>query len=209
MNSGALEIDVRNLQFIGRGETPLLPTALSFKCAPGRLVVLTGGNGTGKTTILDVLTLRKAAPAGSHIGRRGHTSASDIAYLPQILTDVLDICIGDLAGLAGRQLRSPHHLPLDLGKTLAEPKREIGTLSGGQRQLFLFWLVAQQRRRIFVYDEPFRHMDATARRQTQFIVEKQVRSGNIVILTDHTAKLCWRVECMQISLDPELDDGRN
>jgi len=59
---------------------------VTFKLVPGRRVALVGGNGVGKTTLLEIIVGGQAADAGEvHIGRD-----TRIGYLPQELTEQID-----------------------------------------------------------------------------------------------------------------------
>ena len=59
---------------------------VTFKLVPGRRVALVGGNGVGKTTLLEIIVGEQAADAGEvHIGRD-----TRIGYLPQELTEQID-----------------------------------------------------------------------------------------------------------------------
>jgi ATP-binding cassette, subfamily F, member 3 len=59
---------------------------VTFKLLPGRRVALVGGNGVGKTTILEIIVGDQRADSGEvHIGRD-----TRIGYLPQELTEQVD-----------------------------------------------------------------------------------------------------------------------
>ena len=56
---------------------------VSFRLVPGRRVALVGGNGVGKTTILEIVVGLQRADSGEvHIAK-----GSRIGYLPQELTE--------------------------------------------------------------------------------------------------------------------------
>ncbi len=59
---------------------------VTFKLLPGRRVALVGGNGVGKTTLLEIIVGDQQPDAGEvHIGR-----GTRIGYLPQELTEQVD-----------------------------------------------------------------------------------------------------------------------
>ena len=59
---------------------------VTFKLVPGRRVALVGGNGVGKTTLLEIIVGDQRADSGEvHIGRD-----TRIGYLPQELTEQVD-----------------------------------------------------------------------------------------------------------------------
>jgi ATP-binding cassette, subfamily F, member 3 len=61
-------------------------TGVAFKLLPGRRVALVGGNGVGKTTLLEIIVGTQRADSGEvHISRDAR-----IGYLPQELTEQVD-----------------------------------------------------------------------------------------------------------------------
>ncbi len=59
---------------------------VTFKLMPGRRVALVGGNGVGKTTLLEIIVGDQRADAGEvHLGK-----GTRIGYLPQELTEQID-----------------------------------------------------------------------------------------------------------------------
>jgi ABC-type Mn2+/Zn2+ transport system ATPase subunit len=170
-------------------------------CAVGSLNVLSGPNGTGKTSLLDVIALRADLPPGSLIKRIGHAKAEEIAYLPQQLWDILDIRIFDLLLLALGTRTVPGSCPETLQPIFLKRSKELGSLSGGQRQLLLFWLVFLQAKPVYVYDEPFRYLDKIAVNYVSHAIESQVVQGKLVIISEHCADTQWKVPCNYLMLE--------
>jgi ABC-type Mn2+/Zn2+ transport system ATPase subunit len=168
------------------------------------LNVIAGANGTGKTTLLDMLARRVEAIGGCSVSRCGHSRSTEIAYLPQTLTNVLDIKVGHLRDLAFRghsaALPKPDKIPDEIKEVLKRPNCELGEFSGGQQQILLFWLVVSQPLHVFVYDEPLRHLDTHATKYATDVIEQQVRSGELVILSDHSDGSRWRIQSRLVTL---------
>jgi ATP-binding cassette subfamily F protein 3 len=61
-------------------------TDVTFRLMPGRRVALVGGNGVGKTTILEIIVGEQQADAGDVHAAKG----TRIGYLPQELTEQVD-----------------------------------------------------------------------------------------------------------------------
>ena len=59
---------------------------VTFRLMPGRRVALVGGNGVGKTTILEIIVGEQQADAGEVHSAKG----TRIGYLPQELTEQVD-----------------------------------------------------------------------------------------------------------------------
>lgn len=170
-------------------------------CSVGALNIIIGDNGSGKTTLLDVLALRKSAPKDIMFRRGGYLQPTDVAYLPQQFWHIADIKVADLLKLAGgeRPCYSGGR-PSTLGDVLTEPQKELGQLSGGQLQILLFALVSMQRRKVFIYDEPFGHLDAYAVTYVRRVIERQVNDGFLVILSELHEDNRWTVACNSVRL---------
>lgn len=200
MNSAEVSVEVNGLQLQRAGRS-LFAEPVSARFTSGVLNILTGPNGSGKTTLLDIISDRAKQPTGPIIRRAGHRCAIDIAYLPQQLWDVLDVRIADLLVLAvGHRCSCPMGAPEPLIEALAKPKKDLGALSGGQRQLLLFWLVSSQPKRIYIYDEPLRHLDAVANRYVIGVIEHQVRQGRLVVVSEYSKETQWSVGCDRLAL---------
>ncbi|MCZ7628672.1 MAG: ATP-binding cassette domain-containing protein [Microthrixaceae bacterium] len=59
---------------------------VTFRLMPGRRVALVGGNGVGKTTILEIIVGEQEADSGEVHASKG----TRIGYLPQELTEQVD-----------------------------------------------------------------------------------------------------------------------
>ena len=200
MTSTEVGIEIETLQ-IERGGRALFcnPITTSFK--PGALNILTGPNGSGKTSLLDIVALRAAPPQSAMIRRTGHSVATEIAYLPQQLCDALDVRVHELVALAtGFRALAKIHEPPPTVKAISCKKGVLEALSGGQRQLLLFWLVSCQSQRFFVYDEPLRHLDSDTSKYVIQVIENQVRTGLLVLLSEHSHNSRWDVRCNCIEL---------
>lgn len=181
-------------------------------CSVGALNIIIGDNGSGKTTLLDVLALRKSVPKGITFRHPGYAQPTDVAYLPQQFWHIADIKVADLLKLAGGERPCDRGgSPSTLSDVLAEPKKELGQLSGGQLQILLFTLVSMQRKKIFIYDEPFGHLDAYAVTYVRTVIERQVNSGFLVILSELREENRWTVACNPVRLtvtSPRINEVR-
>jgi ABC-type multidrug transport system ATPase subunit len=181
-----------------RGNRTLFTKPLTMRSRSGHINILAGPNGSGKSSMMDIIALRAAAPSGAIIHRVGHSKGEDIAYLPQQFWDVLDIRIDDLLQLAAPLQQ--RHIPTQLHSSLSRARKELGQLSGGQRQLLLFWLVSSQPLSIYVYDEPFRHLDNSARVYVTNAIETQIADGKLVFLSEHSPSTHWSFPCNRLMI---------
>ncbi len=93
---------------------------VTFKLMPGRRVALVGGNGVGKTTLLEIIVGEQRADAGEvHIGK-----GTRIGYLPQELTEQIDGSVID------EVLRGAAHVT-DLEEQLARLALEVADTGDG------------------------------------------------------------------------------
>lgn len=162
---------------------------LDFRIRAGTLNIIGGPNGAGKTTLLDILAMRRPLGRSGRIERIGHSTWADIAYLPQHLRAVEDVTVRGLTGLAGRRGSALARAKRFLRDTGVPMSARLGTLSGGQVQYLCFALVAAQRAAVYVYDEPFRHLDGSRVDDLLNELADQVLAGSLVIATDNEGRL--------------------
>jgi ABC-2 type transport system ATP-binding protein len=200
LNSDVKSVELSNVQ-LTRGTRALFQKPLEIQLVSGMLNILVGENGSGKTSLLDIIAMRVQAPNDAQVKRTGHSKSTEIAYLPQQLWDVLDIRVIELLSLSAS---AGSCAGLDVASGLTGiprfSRRVLGRLSGGQRQLLLFDIVSSQKLAVFVYDEPFRHLDPNAAELVVRKLEAQVTRGDLVVLSEHSVQDRWGVGCNRIEL---------
>jgi ATPase subunit of ABC transporter with duplicated ATPase domains len=136
---------------------------LDWSIGPGVRIGLVGVNGTGKTSVLKLLTGELTPTAGTI--KRGKTLR--IGYLSQALVEmdgnerVLDAVESAkrITELAGGQEVSTATLLEDFGFTGDKLTTRVGDLSGGERRRFQFLRLLLDEPNVLLLDEPTNDLD--------------------------------------------------
>ncbi|MEN8184190.1 MAG: sn-glycerol-3-phosphate ABC transporter ATP-binding protein UgpC [Myxococcota bacterium] len=170
----------------------------NLQVADGELVVLVGGSGCGKSTILRMLAGLESVTSGTvHIGER------DVTQLPPRERDVAMV-FQDYALYPHLTARQNISLGLRLRKV---PKEEIDRrvgwaaeilelqpfldrkpkqMSGGQRQRIAMGRAIVREPAVFLFDEPLSNLDAHLRGQMRHeIARMQRRVGTTTLYVTH------------------------
>lgn len=170
---------------------------LSFHVPPGAIVALTGANGTGKTTALDVLatlllpTSGDAWVAGANVRQSPADVRRHVAYCPAGATSFWPRltgrenleCFAALAGLGrahtpGRLRQAADRVGLDA--TVLD--REVRTYSDGQIQRLTLARALMRDASVWLLDEPTRSLDADAQTATWELIRESARQRGVSVL---------------------------
>ena len=188
-------LDVRDIE-LERGER-LLFSGLSFQASAGSLVRLTGANGTGKTSLLRVLTGLMQPTVGGvfYCGQDIHKLREDfhkdlvyIGHLNGVKDDLSAIENVRIAARMGNRKASEQELESALQQVgLAHFVDQMtGELSQGQRRgVALARLFVSSAKPVWILDEPFTALDVTSVSNLSLLIAEHVRRGGIVIYTTH------------------------
>ena len=180
-----------------RGERHLF-RALSFRLMPGELLSLQGRNGSGKTSLLRMLC-GLLPPAGGEIrwrnepiGKLGEDYRRELCFLghqnaiKEELTPLENLVAS--ARLADEALNEG--AALDALETLGLAGREdlaCRYLSQGQKRRVALARLVNERRALWLLDEPFVALDTAAVDLVAGLIGAHLQRGGLAVLTTHQA----------------------
>ncbi|KAG6964450.1 hypothetical protein JG688_00007686 [Phytophthora aleatoria] len=191
----------QNVAF-GYPNTPLLYSGVEMGLDLDSRVALVGANGTGKTTLLKLITGDLVPVAGNV---RPHSKLR-IARFSQHFVDVLDLDRSPLEYFRSLfQTKSVEEVRSYLGRygITGEVQTQImGQLSDGQKSRVVFAYMAQQNAHMLLLDEPTNHLDmesidALARAINNFSGGMLLVSHDMRLISQ-VAKEIWLVENQSI-----------
>jgi manganese/zinc/iron transport system ATP- binding protein len=183
----------------GYGERPAIEQ-ITLVVEPGTLLAVVGPNGAGKSTLLKVMAgllapwSGRVEVLGSPPGREAHR----VAYVPQ--AELVDwefpVTVGDVVmmgryprlGLArrpGPDDRRAVAAALERVGMAEYARRQIGSLSGGQRRRVFLARALAADPALFLLDEPVTGIDARTQEDLMDILEALAHSGRTVVATTH------------------------
>jgi len=188
----------------------LLVDGLNLALRRGELIAVLGQNGAGKTlSLLTLAGLRDPANGQVQMGATDIQTAAradvarQLALLPQDVEDIFPTTVADTA-LIGRhphigRLRweSPedHAIADQALQTMGLAdlaKRDVLTLSGGERRRLSIAQVLTQQPDIYLLDEPTNHLDPQHQLEAMRIFRQAADDGAGVIATLHDVNLAVR-----------------
>jgi ABC-type Mn2+/Zn2+ transport system ATPase subunit len=159
--------------------------SLDFSLESGRLNIIRGNNGIGKSILAEIISRRRALDRHGSVVWCPDCYANQIAFLPQHLTGIDDISISGLRKLFdGSKTTDTSFLSPNIERWAKEGKR-LGHLSGGQRRLFLGLMTVGLQAEMTVLDEPIAGLDKESEFRMTKAIEQLVVSERLVIAFTH------------------------
>ena len=179
-------------------QSPDVVKALTLRAYQGELLAILGGNGTGKSTTMGLISGMHRAYRGkvSVLGTAPQEVPGKIALLPQDPQTlfVKNTVIEDLLSVLD-------DAPRDRRKALALEKarlceltelleRHPYDLSGGEQQRAALCKVLLREPEVLLLDEPTKGLDAEFKRVFARIIKRLCARGVCVIMVSHDAEFC-------------------
>ena len=171
----------------------LLFENLSFNLNPGEILRISGQNGSGKTSLLKMISGLNSPESGSITYDQSKVNSEkyqlETLYLGHYASLSSELsCIENLEYLANlsTEIVSP-----DFHKALREvglknyENELVGQLSAGQKRRVALSLLFISQSKLWLLDEPFTSLDSDGIKIIESQIEKHCLKGGICILTTH------------------------
>ena len=177
-------IELREAWFRYEKDSPDILKGVSLKAYPGELLCILGGNGTGKSTTLSILSGTRKPYRGKRIA-----TAAKISALPQnpqmllVRETVREelLCVADLS-------RAGEMAALCRLESLLD--RHPYDLSGGEQQRAALAKVLLQDPQILLLDEPTKGLDNDFKEEFAGILRELTDRGICIIMVSHDVEFC-------------------
>lgn len=130
-------LSIRDIGFRWNAATEFLFSGIDCDFVPGSVTALMGGNGTGKTTFLEVICRRLPAERGKVEIDARPSEYDDFNYLPQDSSRLLFSHLTLMDNIALQRVASNGKIPPSMSSLFTDPgmlSRYPMQCSGGQRQ---------------------------------------------------------------------------
>ena len=177
-------LELQEVWFRYEKDSPDILKGLSVKAYPGELLCILGGNGTGKSTTLGILSGTKKPYRGRRIAN--HVRISALPQNPQMLLvhktvreELLSAADAEAAGQMAALCRLEGLLD-----------RHPYDLSGGEQQRTALAKVLLQKPDILLLDEPTKGLDNDFKELFASVLKELTDQGVCVILVSHDVEFC-------------------
>lgn len=182
---------------------------ISFSLAPGDRLMVTGENGTGKTTLLSLIAGILKPASGSILidgVEAGKQKKRTVGYIPQFTTQPhFSLSVSEVVALGldphTKNKQKEIEQALERTSSLHLASRDFATLSGGEKQKVSVSRCLAQHAKLLLLDEPTASLD----RENKQMVVDIVRSLTVteiptIIIVTHDPALSslerWKTFCL-------------
>lgn len=198
-------VEAKGLSFAYSKKLPLVLNKVDFHLEKGRIAVLLGPNGVGKSTLIKLL-LGILKPKEGELLLEGQSyqrinrnqMARSLAYVPQS-QPISDMSVFDSVLLGRIMYMGAFYNKEDLDKTEAALKdlglsdlsyKRCSELSGGERQKVAIARALASDAKGILFDEPTSNLDVVSSKKTALLIQKLAHEmGKAVLLCMHDISL--------------------
>lgn len=185
--------DVRRVYKLARGGTYEAVRGVSLSVRRGELFALLGTNGSGKTSLMEVLEGHVPPSAGtcSVLGMDPHRDRSSVRARTGIVLQEGslqgDLTVSETVRMWSGTLSAPRDNAevLDLVNLHGRSSVQVNRLSGGERRRLDLALALLGRPEVLFLDEPTSGLDPESRARVHELVRHILEGGGTVLLTTH------------------------
>ena len=173
---------------------------LSLSLSDGDRVGLIGPNGSGKTSLLEILAGNESPDAGIRALRKQAT----VAYVPQESPFEPDDTVGSvmaaaLHGLSMEEAEKTTRIQVMLGRAgFGNPDTPVAALSGGWRKRLAIAAALVQSRDLLLLDEPTNQLDL----EGILWLERAISSANACLVVTHDRYFLENIATHMAELNP-------
>ncbi len=174
-------------------DAPDVLKGLSVKAYPGELLCILGGNGTGKSTALSLLSGVRKPYRGKFVCQAKHVTA--LPQNPQMLLvkkSVREELLSAAPGKNPQEAAQKARQMVSLCRLEGLLDRHPFDLSGGEQQRTALAKVLLQDPEILLLDEPTKGLDSDFKLVFAQILKELTQKGVCVILVSHDVEFCAR-----------------
>lgn len=206
--SGEAAVEMKDVRFRYERKGEDILRGVTLKIGKGEIYTILGGNGSGKTTTLNVMAAlrkhysgtvrifgKKTSEYGSSLYRRG------ISFLPQnpagiFLKNSVREDFGDICKICGYDERESREIidgtveKLEIAHLL---NRHPYDLSGGEQQKCAIAKCLMSKPKILLMDEPTKGIDAFAKNSLSGIIRGLKREGVTVVIVSHDVEFAGEI----------------
>lgn len=165
---------------------------LDFQLTEPKIIALVAPNGTGKTTLLNIITNLENSDEGSVtlFGRSNKDEQifKDIAFLQDNSILYEQLSGWDHLNFVANEHQITHEEALQLVEELKMThymKKRVGSYSMGMKQHLLLALALISKPKLILMDEPLNGLDPSSIIQVRAIMKKQLQKGTAIMVSSH------------------------
>ena len=184
---GDTAVEIKNCRFRYERNSPDVLCGLDLRLYRGEICALLGGNGSGKSTSIGLISGRLKPYRG-----KVKSNGARVAALPQDPRElfVKDTVSEELAELGSDEAEIARLVNfLELENVL---ERHPFDLSGGEQQRLALGKVLLTHPDVLLLDEPTKGMDGRLKRRFGELLQKLCDEGKAIFLVSHDVEFCAR-----------------